>query len=343
MVTAKKAPIIQIPECGEGERMILAGERYSEWITYDSITDDKWLVEDLLYPGMCHLILGMPSNGKSIILNQLAVCLASGKPFLNKFNTTKAKVLLIDEDTPRKVLESRLRRMANVIQRRLEDLPLEYHSMEGWQLDGGVMELISASEAEVVCLDTLIAIAGGNLDTTRDAQQIVKRMNEIKRRRSVVLTHHISTKSKRQGTELLLSPDIPASSMGNTVLYGSSDTAYAVVQLGDGEFGIRQLPRRLPNHQSHIFIAKILEDNQREKTMWLTYKPFESVLDEKEQVYRLFLENSDKSYSIREAMEETGDFVKDTILRTILKELHQEGKIQLGRKAHNLFRYQLTT
>ena len=56
------------------------------------IPPTRWLVADLIAPGLT-LLAAPPKAGKSYLALQMALCVAAGKPFLDR-ETTPARCLL---------------------------------------------------------------------------------------------------------------------------------------------------------------------------------------------------------------------------------------------------------
>ena len=71
------------------------------------LPDTQWVLEGLLPPGLA-LIAGPPKAGKSQLMLDLALCVASGKPFLKKFASRKCKVLFFDLESGHHLLKERL-------------------------------------------------------------------------------------------------------------------------------------------------------------------------------------------------------------------------------------------
>jgi archaellum biogenesis ATPase FlaH len=71
-----------------------------------------WLVEDLIVSNALCLIDGLGASGKSILMLQLAVAVASGSPFLG-FATQEGKVLYINAEDDIRIQHWRLKNIAN--------------------------------------------------------------------------------------------------------------------------------------------------------------------------------------------------------------------------------------
>jgi len=78
--------------------------------TFLTTTDPKpaYIVEDLLYQGQMIVDAGEPGVGKSFLMYQLSMCMASGLPFLGR-RTLHGTVLYFDEENSRSDLQQYLR------------------------------------------------------------------------------------------------------------------------------------------------------------------------------------------------------------------------------------------
>ena len=66
-----------------------------------------WLIKDIIPEGSCCVLAGKRASYKSFLALYIAYCLASGKPFLSTFNSTKTRVLYIDEENGPAILGQR--------------------------------------------------------------------------------------------------------------------------------------------------------------------------------------------------------------------------------------------
>lgn len=146
----------------------------------------KWLVDGLIPEGHAVLLLGQPHSGKSWLVEQLALCIASGKRFLGNegFPVQDGSVIIIDEDTPTDTLEEHINRLAAGTGVELGRIPLELHSMQGFLLHdakhvGALRTDISLKRGPVlVVIDSLSGVMGGwNQNTTSDALKAASRWN----------------------------------------------------------------------------------------------------------------------------------------------------------------------
>jgi len=86
--------------------------RYSKFLEME-LPDPKWLVEDIWTAGSHGIIGGEPKSSKTSIALALALAVASGKPFLNKYPVhTPGPVLFIQEENAPWMMQDRLIKLA---------------------------------------------------------------------------------------------------------------------------------------------------------------------------------------------------------------------------------------
>ena len=324
----------------EEERLELISADYLEKSGYTTTYNKEWIIQGLIKPGLSHLLLGKPQRGKSLIADQMAICISSGKPFLNKFPVKKGKVVLIDEDTPTEVLTNRLERFANCVGRDLESLPLEWQSLTGWKLTPRSIADLARKDADLVILDTISAISSGNLNQTVDAAEASRLLTQLKKTTTILTTHHLTLKENEDDLRLLSSSvDCTRWAMGNTMLIGHSDTAFVTLQVRKNEFVIRPIPRRIPLDIDNFGI-KIFED-EKKTFLWLLYESFHHTDRHAKLIVKLFQDHPNDFYTVKSAMEATGAVLSDWQLRDALRDLLASNHIEMGREHHNRFKYTL--
>jgi hypothetical protein len=72
----------------------------------------EWVVDGLLLPGSISAILAAPKVGKSVLARQLALCVATGQPFLGR-ETKRQPVLLVNLEDDEMAVHEHFSRMAN--------------------------------------------------------------------------------------------------------------------------------------------------------------------------------------------------------------------------------------
>ncbi len=91
------------------------------------------IVHDLLRSGETMNIIAAPKTGKSWMVLDLALCVATGRPWLHRFKVERSPVVLIDNELHEETLADRLQRVATAKGIPLDDLDgwLEVKSLRG--------------------------------------------------------------------------------------------------------------------------------------------------------------------------------------------------------------------
>jgi len=182
-----------------------------------------FLVDQGLLPkGGRLLVTGAPKAGKSIFVENLALSIASGIPFLRRFNiantnpTPGHRVLLLDRELSERSLFDRLN--ALIAERpgyaAAEDKLLIDHKMQ-FRLDEPdaathLIGLIQANQAEVVILDTAYKFFSGDMESSKNVAKALATLDAaiMETGVSVILTHHHRKKSgNMNGKEAAPDPD----------------------------------------------------------------------------------------------------------------------------------------
>lgn len=191
----------------------------------------KWLVKDLIPLGDVALLIAKPGVGKSFIVEDLAVSVAYNKPFLG-METKYGNVLIIDEDTPTDTLNRRL----SMFMKGCKDIKershhIYLHSMQG-NTTKDILDIVSYhDDLKLIIIDCLVSITGKDvdLDKTLHATNVGKFMQAIKQKnRTVIITHHITSKNKLSAQEILSTPHPQSLAMNNARLISTCDTLYVV-------------------------------------------------------------------------------------------------------------------
>jgi len=197
-----------------------------------------WLVQGLIPQGHCVLTVGEPHAMKSWMLEHLAICVASGQPFLGELDVKQQQVIIVDEDTPTEVLNTRIDRFClgmNLSRTELEKENLIVRSMTGFQFmkndDIDYLKLLSSiSPPSLIIIDSLTTSSiGYDLNQTVDAMKVAKRWSKLKENgNTLIVSHHLSLKLHNGYVN---TPDeLERRVMGNTQLVAQCDTLLGVIR-----------------------------------------------------------------------------------------------------------------
>jgi hypothetical protein len=184
----------------------------------DPPPETVFLVGDGLLPkGGRLLVTGAPKTGKSIFIENLALSIAAGVPFLKKFpiandNITPGhRVLLLDRELSERSLFDRL---DTLIENRpalklAEDKLLVDHKfsliLDQEGAGDSLINLIRANNAEVIILDTAYKFFQGDVERSSGLRKAFDALDYVIKETgvSVVLTHH-----QRKGSNSSGAPDV---------------------------------------------------------------------------------------------------------------------------------------
>jgi hypothetical protein len=136
----------QIANAFKGERTPLQGKAEEAQVVVDDtpaigIRDllqrnpkmRRPIVHDLLRSGETMNIIAAPKTGKSWMVLDLALCVATGRPWLHRFKVERSPVVLIDNELHEETLADRLQRVATAKGIPVDDLDgwLEVKSLRG--------------------------------------------------------------------------------------------------------------------------------------------------------------------------------------------------------------------
>lgn len=206
-----------------------------KWVTYAGLMGrvlgkPSWLVEDF-WPVMGHgMIAGEPKTYKSIISTDLAIAVASGKPFLGQYKVNDTgPILIVQEENSPRVVQDRINKITyqrgalNGGAERLsgsrfrlqfpDELPIHFLNNSGFDLTSeACRELleskISSVRPAIVIFDPLYLMLGGlDENSARDLRPMLNWLIEIKYKYStgIIILHHWnkSGKSERGGQRML--------------------------------------------------------------------------------------------------------------------------------------------
>lgn len=166
----------------------------------EGVDNPDWLVEGLLERGERVMVTGHEGLGKTMLLAQLAVCIAAGlHPFTGQVATPR-RVLVVDCENPRGQLRRRYRHMALVadgilaMQKRTWDhtnLMIEVRE-EGLDLTGGddvawLDRLLRGAQADVLITGPLYKLHRANINDEQAARHLTHTLDLLRTRHRVAL------------------------------------------------------------------------------------------------------------------------------------------------------------
>ena len=152
------------------------------------------------------LIAGKPKVGKSIFVDNLALSLAAGIPFLSNFDIKPGagahekptRVLLLDRELSKWSLFQRLTQLTNDrpgYRAAAENLMIDHDHLIRLDQKGSydvLMQLVEQNGAEVIILDTAYKFFGGDVESSSSLMKAFEVLDKVIHETgcSVVMTHH---------------------------------------------------------------------------------------------------------------------------------------------------------
>ena len=304
----------------------------------------KWLVKDLIPLGQVALAIAKPSAGKSFIVESLAVSVAHNRPFLG-FDTKHGNVLIIDEDTPTDTINRRLTKFVNACENEKdeEDKKEPNHTIFLKSMEGNTIKDIPKiidcyPNLKLVVIDCLVSVTGGDidLDKTLHATSVGNFMQSIKRKdRTVIITHHITSKSLLSAEEIINSPSPQGLAMNYTRIISSCDTLY-VFASPEGNGKLESIVIRPVSRRTTIgvktFTALLNEDKDAMSFEYSGIVNLKAKLTKEETVAINFFEYIGAELTVKEVIIKGAEYFSPEIARKTLKILEDKEYLEMIRR-----------
>ena len=204
-----------------------------ERIMHEPLPHVDWVVEQLIALNDRVVVYGEFGALKTWLLLDLAIHLAAGRPWLEKFSVTQAKrVLYIDEEMNERALRRRIKRLGMGLGLESEALPFQILSRQGVRFtSGGAQRLLTALDnsdfdPEVVIVEALRRVLLGSENEAEHVSAFWRNVEPIlKAGKTLVISHHMR-KPNAQGNNA--SRDRAS---GSTDILAGADTAFAIQRL----------------------------------------------------------------------------------------------------------------
>ncbi|OGG48695.1 hypothetical protein A3C18_02415 [Candidatus Kaiserbacteria bacterium RIFCSPHIGHO2_02_FULL_54_11b] len=183
----------------EGESIAYSGETLTD-LYADTFPDNLWLVDGLIPIGGLTMFSGRPKSFKTYIMQNLAMSVVTGIPFLGRFNIPeKGRVLIIDEENPRRLIRDRFRDMGMP-----ETDEIVLLSRKGVRLDKpqsveAVVDYVNELNPRLIVIDSLTKLHSKNENQSNEMSDVFTAMKKmLADDRAIVLIHHHNKASKQE-------------------------------------------------------------------------------------------------------------------------------------------------
>ena len=222
----------------------LITESYTEVLSTDE-GFQGWLVKDVWGKASHGIVAGMPKSYKSTVVHDLIVSVASGKPFLEKFEVeTKGPVLVVQNENAGYLMKDRTEKIAHkkgllgrikyknkkIRLKFPEVLPITFINQQGFILNNKdhqvqIEQIIKKIKPVLVVFDPLYLMFEGDLSSAQELNPILNWMLKIKSQynTSIMVIHHYN-----KGANVQQSGGIRI--MGSIVLYGWIESAWYLLK-----------------------------------------------------------------------------------------------------------------
>ncbi|MBY0538395.1 AAA family ATPase [Patescibacteria group bacterium] len=151
----------------------------------------QWVAKDLIPLGCLGAITGESNSYKSFMTLALSQAVATGAPYLGHFGTTAGKVLVIDEENNRRIIEQRFRNMDIEAH---DDIVFLSHT--GLQIDREahrtkLLKYVDTLKPRLIILDSMVRLHGRDENSATEMRQVMKALGSlVAPERSVIFIHH---------------------------------------------------------------------------------------------------------------------------------------------------------
>lgn len=297
----------------------------------------KWLAKDLLPVGMMGAITGESNSYKSFLTLALAQSVATGTPFLGHFEIQKqGKVLIIDEENNRRIIEKRFKDMGVAAHENIIFL-----SQCGIQLDHTthiqkLNQLVDEINPALVILDSLVRFHGKDENSASEMRQVMKAIGSlVAEERSVIFIHH----HKKEGI---------GKNSGSNSVRGSTDIFNALdchigIKRNTDSLTVKQHKLRVQQELPAFTVSVDILSGDHLKFVYggIDTSRQELVEDVKEEIKTLLYQAAGEEVSRKELVEEIG--ASRVIIAEALKLLDEESEITLRKGTRGMHLYSIPT
>lgn len=210
-----------------------------------------WRIHNLLTSNGIVIIASPPKQFKTFVAIHAAIAISNGDAFLDKFPTTKGRVLYVDEENGEANLIRRFKQLGDGHHTTIPD-SVYYTSFAGLKLDGindamVLEELIDLYKPDVVFLDSMVRFMTGDEDKASDVRVVFENLKGLLKRFpnvSFFILHHTR---KGNGTKTKSLDDLRGSSD-----FGAFADAILGVEATDKGFTFRVMANR------HVGLMEVL-------------------------------------------------------------------------------------
>jgi hypothetical protein len=170
-----------------------------------------WVVQDLLPQGSLTLFSGREKSGKSLLMADLAACVSTGEPFLNRAVTPGGVILVPAEENPRDVLIRLDARLGGDFAVPLRVLPVNQREEDRLDLANPaciarLRRMLEEHHPRLLILDPLRELHELAENEADEMGPLLRPLRNLAHEMDVaiVLTHHMSKSGSSRGSTAIL-------------------------------------------------------------------------------------------------------------------------------------------
>lgn len=235
----------------------------------NGIPEIKWIVQDIFTRNGVSIIGGASGSYKTWIGMYLALCIATGKPFLEKYETQKENVLYVDEENGLVTMANRFNMLKygnSFAADKFDNLFISVFNNVKLDNDEKIKILrtiIVNHKIKVVILDSMVRCMEGEEDKSKDVRIIFDNLKPIFKELDVtfIILHHTTKNAKKGDIDSL---------RGSGDFQGQMDTVMMIH--ANNNFANVYLPkvRHLDRDSVHNF-SILIENGIENKTVKLKW------------------------------------------------------------------------
>lgn len=156
----------------------------------------RFCIEPFFEQGTVNMITAPPNNWKSWFLFLFSHHIATATPWLDKFQTAQAKVMIVNEEDSLRLIQDRYK-ILNITD---TSLPIYFRVAHGSKMTSewvkSLIDEAKALEVSVIMFDSLRALNDANENDSQEMQKVMDYFKRIARENiTVIFTHHNRKKS----------------------------------------------------------------------------------------------------------------------------------------------------
>lgn len=320
----------------DNSEIIYRGETLAELYSF-KFPDLAWLVAGLIPLGGLTAVTGTPKSFKTFLLQDLAISVATGQPFLGKFPVAQGKILFVDEENPRRTTVNRFRSMGMSSTDEIVVLAKQGVHMDRPESVRALLEYVEQIQPRLIIIDSLTKVHSKNENQSNEMSDVFTEIKKLlKDDRAVVVIHHHNKASRNdkrgEGSSI----------RGSSNIFAELDAHLAVDRSGSERNDIVVTQGALRDaEEMRPFRATLVMDEHTNVRF-----AYQGEMNDKEaalanainSVRELFT-SEETRLTTKECCEWTD--VSDKLVRAALKELEGQHVITYDPGPHNTFVYRL--